>query len=252
VTAPERRSAIRAILHVRDSIRVSELSERLHVSEVTIRKDLAVLEEQGYLLRTHGGVVPAENYDPRYAIEARRSVSVEEKRAIARAAAEILQHGETVFLDSGSTCAALATEIAEMELRVVTNSLDVLTILADRTSIALVALGGSYRTNAGSFVGPWTNRNLENVLVDHAFLGATGITRDGRFSSQNNIESEVKRGAIAAARTSVVLADRRKIGVQAFSVFAGPDEIDVLVSDVTQDERDAFESLGIHVIATKG
>lgn len=252
MTATERRQAIRAILNVRDSVRVTELSERLHVSEVTIRKDIAVLEEQGYLQRTHGGVVPAERFDPRYSLDARRSANPAIKGAIADAASLMPQHGETVYIDSGSTCAAFAARIAEMELRVVTNSLDVLTLLADRPNISLMALGGSYRHDAGSFIGPWTNQTFSLVQVDHAFLGATGVSREGRFSAQNSIEAEVKRHAIAAARTAVVLADGRKVGVQAFSVFANPEEIGVLVTDAEDKDCDRFESLGIHVIRVKG
>lgn len=252
MTATERRQAIRAILNVRDSVRVVELSERLHVSEVTIRKDIVILEEQGYLQRTHGAVVPAERFDPRFSLSARKDANTGSKAAIAAGAREILHHGETVYIDSGSTCAAFASTIAEMELRVVTNSLDVLTLLADRASISLMALGGSYRHDAGSFIGPWTNLTLAQVQVDHAFLGASGVSLEGRFSAQNSIEAEVKRHAIASARTVVVLVDRRKIGVQAFSVFAEPQEIGVLVTDADEEECRRFESFGIHVIHVKG
>ncbi len=252
MTAPERRRAIQAILNVRDSVRVAELSERLHVSEVTIRKDLVILEEQGYLRRTHGGVVPAERFEPSHALVARRSTFPAAKQAIASAAVGLIQHGETIYIDSGSTCAALAEALADMELRILTNSLDVLNLLADRPNISLMVLGGSYRHDAGSFIGPWTTRLLATVQIDHAFLGATGVSSDGRFSSQNSIESEVKRSAIAAARTAVVLADRQKLGVHAFSVFAGPEDVGVLITDASADESAQFEALGIHVIQTKG
>lgn len=252
MTATERRQAIQAILNVRDSVRVVELSERLHVSEVTIRKDIAVLEEQGYLQRTHGGVVPAERFDPRYSLSARKGANPAIKAAIAARAREILHHGETIYIDSGSTCAAFAASIAEMELRVITNSLDVLTVLADRSTISLMALGGSYRHDAGSFIGPWTNLTMAQVQVDHAFIGTTGISLEGRFSAQNSIESEVKRHAISSARTAVVLAERQKIGVQAFSVFAEPNDIGVLVTDADEEECRRFESFGIHVIQVKG
>lgn len=245
----ERRQAILTILKVRDSIRVAELRERLGVSEVTIRKDLAFLEDQGFLTRTHGGAVPAERSDPRLSVVARARTSQEEKAAIARAARELIQHGETIFLDSGTTTAALAELITEMELRVVTNNVRVLNTLIDRSGIALFMIGGSYRHDSGSFIGPWAEENLRRVHLDHAFMGATGISRDGRFSARNSIEAGTKRAAIAAARTAVVLADRTKLGIQAFSIFAEARDVSVLVTDADRESCAPLEALGIHVIA---
>ena len=244
----ERRQAILSILNVRDTIRVAELSERLEVSDVTIRKDLAFLEEQGYLERTHGGAVLAERVEPHWTLSARSKTRTEAKHAIAAEARTMISHGETIYLDSGSTCAALAHEVAGMELRVVTNSLQVLNRLADQPGIALFVVGGSYRHDAGSFIGPWADSAIRSVQLDHAFLGATGVSNAGRFSSQNNIESQFKRSVIATARSSIALVDRSKIGVQAFSVFAEAEEIGVLVTDAAADQCRRLEEAGLHVI----
>ena len=135
-----------------------------------------------------------------------------------------------------------------MELRVVTNSLDILTVLAERPNISLLVVGGSYRHDAGSFIGPWAERSIGSVQFDHAFLGATGISEDGRFSSQNSLESQVKAAAIAASRTSIVVADASKIGVQAFSVFAGPEDISTLITDADHACCSALEDAHVHVI----
>jgi DeoR/GlpR family transcriptional regulator of sugar metabolism len=248
VTSSERRQAVLAILKARDSVRVAELSTRLAVSDVTIRKDLALLEEQGYLRRTHGGAVPAERFDPNLSLPARQAVNQERKRRIALCARDLISHGETIFLDSGSTCTAIAEAVADMELRVVTNSLDTLTLLAERPNISLLVVGGSYRHDAGSFIGPWAERSIGSVQFDHAFLGATGISADGRFSSQNSLESQVKTAAITAARTSIVVADASKIGVQAFSVFAGPEDISTLITDADHACCRALEDAHVHVV----
>lgn len=247
----QRRHSILAILRARDSVRVSELRERLGVSEVTVRKDLDILEEQGAIVRTHGGAMLAELRDSIESIQTRGMARVESKRSIARAALPLIQHGETIYLDAGSSAAELAGFVSDMELRVVTNSLQVLNRLADRPGISLFMVGGSYRHSAGSFIGPWAEDNLGRVQLDHAFIGATGVSLDGRFSSQNSIESETKRAAISAARTAVVIADRSKIGVQAFSVFASSSEIDVLVTDADADVCRRFEDLGVHVIVAE-
>lgn len=244
----ERRQAVLAILNARDRVRVAELSERLDVSDVTIRKDLALLEEQGYLKRTHGGAVPAERFDPSRALPARRGINRAQKERLAQYARDLVSHGETIFVDSGSTCASLARLLIDMELRVVTNSLEALGILADQPNISLHVVGGSYRHDHGSFIGPWAVKSLETVQFDHAFLGTAGVSLEGRFSSNNSLESQVKRSAIEAARTSIVITDASKIGVQAFSVFAGPDEITTLITDAGEDQCQTLEAMGLDVV----
>ncbi len=248
MTSSERRNAILAIIKARESIRVAELSIRLEVSDVTIRKDLALLEEQGYLRRTHGGAVAAERFDPDLSLPARQAKNREVKEYLAQAASELVSHGETIYLDSGSTCESIARCVEEMELRVVTNSLNVLNILADRPNITLLVVGGSYRHDAGSFIGPWAEQSLRSVQFDHAFLGTTGISLDGKFSSQNSLESQVKSAAIGAARTSIVVADGEKIGIQAFSIFAGPGDISILITNGSEEQCRALEAAKVHVI----
>lgn len=246
----ERRHAIMTILAVRESIRVSELRERLQVSDVTIRKDLEILEEQGALVRIHGGARLAQRHDPNQTVALREHEHRDAKDAIAAASLQLIHHGETIYLDAGTTVARLAHHLVDMELRVVTNSLQVLNILVDQPGISLMMIGGAYRHRAGSFIGPWAEENLRRVHVDRAFLGTSGIDGEGRFAAQNSIEAQTKMAAIRAARTAVVLADRTKIGVQAFQVFAEPADIAVLVTDAPREVWEPLEAAGIHVIAT--
>jgi len=251
MTGQERRHAILSIVKIRNSVRVGELADRLTVSDVTIRKDLATLEEMGLVERTHGGVMLAEKSDDRTVLRARRLQNEDAKCIIAASARELLNHGETVFIDSGSTCAHLAALVREMELRVVTNSLDVMVALADRPGIALHATGGNYRQGGGSFIGPFAEEMIGRMNFDHAFLGTTGLSWDGRFSSQNTIESQSKRAVIAVTRTVVVLCDRSKVGNDAFSVFATAEDVDIVVSDIDDAGRNRLEDAGIHVIQAK-
>ena len=247
----ERRKAIRSILEVRRSVRVRELSERLGVSEVTIRKDLAILEEMGYLQRAHGGAVLAESTENRKVLAERETQGAEAKERIAAAAAELIVPGETIFIDSGSTCAALARLLVEQELRVVTNSLQVMLVLADRPGIALHSLGGSYRQEAGSFIGPIAEAALERMQIDLAFLGATGVGEEGRFSSQNSIESQLKRSVIRAAHRSVLLFDASKIGQNAFSVFATLQDLSAVVTDADPNSLSSFAAEDVEIICTE-
>ena len=224
------------------------LTERLEVSEVTIRKDLTLLEEQGRLLRTHGGAVLAEDLDRLRTIRVRRDEHAAEKAAIARKARELVREEDTLFLDAGSTCAWLAREIRGMSLHVVTNSLEVMVELAEAPGIQLYALGGSFRREAGSFVGPVATEALGKFQIGTCFLGVTGISNDGRFSSQNTVEAQLKRQATESAARRVILADRSKYGVSAFSVFASAESIDILVTDRGFPEPGVISDLGIEVV----
>lgn len=244
----ERHTEILRILQRLKSVSVQTLTERLDVSEVTIRKDLSLLEEQGRLSRTHGGAVLSEDTERLRPIPVRRRENTRLKQAIGARARELVREDDTIYLDAGSTCAALAHEIRRMSLRVLTNSIDVVLELADAPQIALVAVGGTFRAEAGSFIGPLAVRGLRGFQIGTCFLGTTGISADGRFSSQNLIEAQLKSTAIECSRRCVVLADHTKYGVSAFSVFATADTVDVLVSDAGFEHARELEALGIEVL----
>ena len=239
-----RHTDILRILQARRRVTVTELTSRLAVSEVTIRKDLALLEDMGLLSRTRGGAALAEDREQRKSLWSRRTENVEGKRRIAARAAELVQEGETVYIDSGSTCGFLADELADRTLRVVTNSIDATTALADVPSIALFTVGGSYRKEAGSFIGPLAVSAVSQMHIDTAFLGTSGFSNDGMFSSQNTIESELKQHVIARAERCVLLVDRSKIGRTAFSVFARVQDMDLIVIDACPGEIPAFDTFG--------
>jgi DeoR/GlpR family transcriptional regulator of sugar metabolism len=244
----ERHAEILKILSLRKNVSVQSLTERLQVSEVTIRKDLTRLEEQGKLLRTHGGAVLAEDLERVHALPLRRRENAGAKAAIARRARELIREGDTIFLDAGTTCAALAREIKDMNLRVVTNSIDVMLELAQSPDIQMHALGGSYRREAGSFIGPIALDALESFQIGTAFIGATGISPDGKFSTQNTMEAHLKKKAIATAARRVILADHTKYGHLAFTVFARAEDVDILVVDPVFAGVEAIRDLGVEVL----
>lgn len=230
------------------SVSVQELTERLQVSEVTIRKDLAFLEEIGSVVRTRGGAKLAEDRTKNRDVRIRRTENQAEKECIARRARELINDGDTIFVDSGSTCTFLAREISDMNLRVVTDSLDVMSTLADSPEISLISVGGNYRREAGSFIGPIAVDALKELRIGACFLGATGITRTGLFSSENSIEAEVKRQVLAISRRRIVLADASKYEREAFAVFARAGSIDILIVDRWVAAMDALTEMGIEII----
>ncbi len=249
MTWNERHDDILKILGLRKNINVSELTKRLNVSEVTIRKDLSFLEDMGYLMRTRGGALLAEERDIKLSLKERSKENPGIKKKIALKAREFLHEGETIYLDAGSTCRELARCIKDMNLRVVTNSIDVIFELADAPGIALYSVGGSYRKEAGSFIGPMSIDALGNFQFDTAFLGTSGFSIEGVFSSQNIIESQIKKSVLSKSKRTVVLADSSKYGRCAFSVFARSEDVDAVIIDrgggALQEE---LEKLNIEII----
>lgn len=230
------------------AVTVGELTERTGVSEVTIRKDLKLLEELGLVVRTHGGAQLAEDRSNLRTLAARQVERTGEKHAIAERAASLINEGDTIYLDSGSTCAALAEVISGMHVSVVTNSLPVLQILAAAPAVVLLSVGGAYRRDAGSFLGPVAIRSIRDLRIETCFIGATGVMHDGTCSAQNLLESEVKREVLAVSKRRVVVADSDKIGTTAFSVFAEAGDVDVIVTDSGCSDSDALIATGIEVI----
>ncbi len=226
-----RHEQILKILSLLREIAVPELAERLSVSEVTIRKDLTALEKMGCLIRTHGGAMIAEDFRLIKTIDIRQRENLGAKQAIAVKASELISNGDTVYLDSGSTCLMLAREIRDMNLHVVTNSIDIMAELSGAQNVLLYSLGGSYRKESGAFIGPSAVNSLKEFQFSICFLGTTGFSEQGIFSSQNIIESEMKRQALINSTRRVVAADSSKFSINAFSIFARPGDIDILVTD---------------------
>ena len=245
--APRHDEILKTLSRLR-SVSVQELTERTGVSEVTIRKDLTTLEEMGLVVRTHGGAQLAEDVTVLRDLESRSSDHVAEKQLIAVRAARLVSDGDTIYLDSGSTCALLARQISGMNLRVVTNSVPVINALVNARGISLFSIGGSYRREAGSFLGPLALDNVKNFQIQTCFVGATGISGRGVFSSQNILESQLKNQVLQSSQRRIVLADTSKFNTTAFSVFARTGDVDVIIAEHDFAQAASLRKLGIEVL----
>lgn len=232
------------------TVSVQELKERTDVSEVTIRKDLNFLEDQGLIIRTHGGARLAQDNSRMRTLNIRERENPELKRIIAHRAAQLINEGDTIFLDAGSTSQALAEKLQDdsRSVRVITNALPIMNILANCESISLYTIGGSFRREAGSFVGPLSLANLADYQIETGFIGTTGFTAEGVFSSQNLIESQLKKQVLSSSRRRVILADSTKEDVQAFSVFARPGDVDILITDSGCTLASQLRDTGLEVL----
>ncbi|MHA7132325.1 DeoR/GlpR family DNA-binding transcription regulator [Oerskovia turbata] len=234
--ASQRHERILAGIREHGAVRIADLTRDLDVSDMTVRRDLAELAEQGLLRKVHGGAVSPQATSHEPGFEAKSAIALAEKRAIARAAARLVTPGSSIALSAGTTTHLLAIEIAAdprlRPLTVVTNSLPVAEALhhAGDPQLETVLTGGS-RTPSDALVGPLTEAALASLRVDQTFLGAHGVGVDTGLTTPNLAEAATNRALVAIAGRTVVLADHSKWSTTGLSVFARLDQVDVLVTD---------------------
>lgn len=249
--AEERQGEIVERARSEGRVEVADLASALNVSLETVRRDLGALERSGALRRTHGGAVPVERVRFEPGVSERQATRVEEKARIAEAALRFLPARGAVALDAGTTTAALAGRLpAGCELTVLTNCLPIASALAPEPSIKVVISGGRVRARTLAAVDDAAARFLEEFSPDVAFIGANGVTAARGFTTPDEAEAAAKRALVRSARLVVALADHSKVGKEHFVRFARPEEVDVLVTDSSLDERSAeeFTQAGIEVV----
>ncbi len=237
--AEERMNKILKITETKRFIKVEELASFFDVSSRTIRRDLEKLEQNGLLKRTYGGAVATCPDEDELTLDIRGDIFAGEKEKIGKAAAELIEDGDSLVLDSGTTVHWVAKHIKmKRDLIVVTNAINIVNELAKCENITLVVTGGTLRASTYSLVGAQTQEMLRKINVKWAFLGASGITERQGFTNTNLFEAEVKRAMIACAKKSVVLADHSKFGKVSFSNFASLTEVDHIITDSGASEEE--------------
>lgn len=218
---------------------VDDLARSMGVSPTTIRRDLRRLDEAGQVTRVHGGaIVPAsdsEDGDLDRPFAAVAAAAAPDKHEIARLAATLVTDGDVVLLDVGTTTQLLAHELRGRQLTVMTASLAVLDVLRDDPAVELILLGGWVRRAYHSLVGVLTEDALRQVHADLAFLGASGVRRDGEILDTTLVEVPVKRALIEAADRAVLLADRHKFPGTGKLRVCGIADLDVMVTNTGAD-----------------
>jgi DeoR/GlpR family transcriptional regulator of sugar metabolism len=237
--ARQRQSLILDDIRRLGSVRVSDLTQRLGVSDMTIRRDLEVLARSGLIEKVHGGAVlprAPSSHEPGF--EAKSSLEQPAKAAVAKAAAELVTPGSAIGLSAGTTTFALAERLIGIPgLTIVTNSVRVVDLFADtevagpaatRTSVVLT---GGIRTPSDALVGPVADLTVRSLHLDMLFLGCHGIDPVAGLTTPNLAEAETNRAFVQAARKVTVVADHTKWGVVGLSSFADLDDVDTLVAD---------------------
>ncbi len=222
-----------AFLDERQFSTVEELQRRFGVSDMTIRRDLAALARAGRVIRTHGGASAAPKISFEFAFLRRQQTAEVAKQAIGRAAANLVQDGQSVLLDSGTTTLAVATALkARRNLTVITTSLPVASALQFCPTIRVLLLGGFVRADSPDLSGAVTESNLEQLHADVAIVGADGVDDRGRvYHAAPEVARLVGKMAAAAARVYVV-ADSSKLGRKALARSGDLTKWDGLVTEL--------------------
>jgi len=247
----ERRKTILELIETQSSLSVVELSKVLGVSDMTVRRDLRMLSNSGLLERVHGGALSrrGRSYEPPYFI--REQESGRHKALIGQKAATLIQQGDSVALDVGSTTLELARNMSGIaNLSVLTSSLRVTNELVDSPNIRLILTGGMVRQQELSLIGYIAERTYQEFRVDKAFVGVGGIHVDAGLTEYNLEDAQVKKSLIANADQVIVLADSRKLGETCFAYIAPLSCVDILVTDADAhpDMLELFRKNGVEVI----
>lgn len=245
--AAQRRGLILDAIRSGRSVEVSVLAQRFSVSEMTVRRDLTRLAREGKLTRVHGGAVSERDEPPFAAIAAERAV---EKRRIGRAAAALVDDGDAVMIDIGTTTLALARELRGRDVRVITGNLAVVEELQDDPQLELVVLGGIVRSNYRSLVGLLAEDALRQLSADVAFLGASGVRPDLSVMDSTLVEVPIKRAMMARAVRTVLLVDAAKFAMGGSVRICGAGELDAVVTDARPSDPGvaALREAGVEVV----
>ena len=239
------------LLETRDYVPVAELSQAFAVSEVTVRSDLAELARQGLVARIRGGVRALEQGQSEAGFDLRLRIGVERKRAIARAAAEIVDEGEAVALDASTTAYYLALELrSKRELVVVTNGLLVATALADAPGITVLVTGGTLRLSAMSLVGDLGADVLRTTRINKGFLGARGLSLSRGLMDLNPDEVRIKQEMADACEQVYGIFDGTKWHRSALLAFVQVEDLTGIITDSSAPaaEVEAWRAAGVTVI----
>jgi DeoR family fructose operon transcriptional repressor len=251
--AEERQQAIAGIIARERRLSVTTAAESFGVTTETVRRDLAILEHQGLIHRVHGGAVPAGALTTvELAVAERDNTAGDQKDQIARAAAGLVPgEGGSILLDAGTTTKRLAGLLPlDRKLTMFTNTASIAMKVASVPTIEVHLLGGRVRPTTQAAVGPATIAALLNLRVDVCFIGTNGLTADFGLTTPDTDEAAVKAAMISAGHRVVVLADSRKLGVEAMVRFGTCDQIDALVTDEGVRDADvtALQALDIEVV----
>lgn len=239
------------MLEERGRVLVEHMAEEFAVSATTIRNDLNDLAREGLVLRAHGGAVRSGLAALDKALLEKQKLHPDQKAAIARKAASLVQDGHTIILDAGSTTAELARVLkTRRDLTVITHALHIAWELCDAPGIEVILTGGALRKSARSMVGPLAEATLQRLTADIAFIGVDGVDPEFGFTTPVLAEASLNQQMIRISREVVVVSDSSKFGQRSLAVVCRAKEVKKVITDsgITPEHSRALEALGVEVV----
>jgi DeoR family transcriptional regulator of aga operon len=233
-SAKERRALILRLLEQKEEVQVTELSRETGISEVTIRKDLTILQNRHLLMRTRGGAMrkPVENPNEDTTIDRKRLFNVKEKERIGAEAAKLIKDGDFIMLDSGTTTLEIARHLEKFKnLRILTNAMNIATELMNYKRFDVVLLGGNVRVNSHSTVGPLALSVLRNFSQYKLFLGVDSFSIENGISTPNLEEALLNQLMIQQADKVIAVFDSSKFNKRSYVHIADPNQLDCIITD---------------------
>ncbi len=250
-SAVERRMEIVNVVNRDGKARVEDLAAQFDVSSVTIRSDLSFLEKNGYVVRSHGAAIPNTGVIAELTVHEKRRQNAGIKSLIGQAAAKLIESGDTVILDSGTTTREIASSLKSLEdVVVMTNGLDVAMELASAPGIEVLMSGGVLRKNALSFSGSQAEHSLKNYRFDKVFLGVDGFDLRAGITTHNEQEASLNRLMCEISEQIIAVADSSKFGKRSCHMIREFGNIDILVtdSDIPEDYVQGLREMKVDVI----
>src|ERR1700733_7175772 len=249
--AEERRTQILQIIRSAGRVRVNGLATRFNTSAVTIRSDLNELHQRGLVLRSHGGAVLPETILRESPVHERLKTHSDEKRRIGAMAATLIDNGDTIILDSGTTTLEIARQIKKKPgLQVITNGVNIAAELLDARDVQVFIVGGTVRGESASISGHFAEQMFEQFSADKLFLSGAGCDLNFGVSGANLEETMVNRAMIRIAREIILVADSSKFSKRSMSRIAPFSQVDTVISNTSLDEevQEKLRAMGCNLI----
>jgi DeoR/GlpR family transcriptional regulator of sugar metabolism len=246
-----RENIILEILTEQNRIEVVSLARILGVSQVTIRKELSALESKGIIQREHGYAVLRSGDD----INARIAYHYETKRQIAAKAAELVEDGETVMIESGSCCALLAEELINTKrtVTIITNSAFIAGYVRLKPKANIILLGGVFQNDSQVMVGPMIKHCVENFCVNKLFIGTDGYAGQGDFTNSDHLRAQAVTNMALQSEKVIVLTESSKFFKHGVVSLKLKDQIKIVITDtgIPDKTRQELEGFGVEVISVQ-
>jgi DeoR family transcriptional regulator of aga operon len=234
-----RRAKILELLQEKGEISVLEISSNHNISDVSVRNDLAHLEQKGLLIRTRGGAIKTQPVNFDLNLNQRLKTNYKEKQRIGRRAASYIKDNDTIVMDNGSTTLEVARNLEGLKnIKLITNSLPIADLVADFAGVNVIIPGGELRSEMRSLVGSMAEKSLSNYHCDIAFLGADGVDVSSGIYTPQIEEAALSQKMIEIANRVIVVCDSTKFGRKSFVKIGELKDIDVIITDNRVKEKD--------------